>query len=280
MKKTYAFKSLEGREAVIKAYEGLLNNIDFDYEKLYIKTRFGKAFILAAGEITKPVLILLHGSAMNSIMWAQDMKEYAKNHRVYAIDIQGEPGKSNGEQLSLHNSDFEDWLSDIFIGLSIEKASIVGISLGGWIALKFAITNKEKVDRLVLLCPAGIGAQKVSFAFKSLFYMLLGEKGLDKIYKKVNGDKNVPKAILDYQKLIGRNFNYRKETIPLFSDDDLKKLTMKSILFVGKKDIMIKSLKTIERYEKFVPNGKINLLPDSGHTLINLTNEIIEFLRD
>lgn len=275
---TVAFKSEEGKKEVLKYYEFLLIKGSLPHEKLMINTSYGETFIIAMGKTELPPLVLLHGSGMNSAMWIQEMEEYSKNHRVYAIDIPGEPGKSDERQLSFEGDDFENWLNDVFNGLSIEKSSIVGISLGAWLGAKFAIKYSDKVNKLVLLCPAGIGPQKKSFAFKALFYMMFGEKGIDKLYYKVNGDKPMPKIMLDYQKLIAKHFNFRKEVIPLFSDDELKKLTMPVSLFVGAKDVMFYSEKTAKRLGLLIDHAKINFIVDEGHSIVNQGDEIREFL--
>lgn len=279
MAETFAFKTTEGKNEVHKAYDDLLSTMKVSHEKLNVETRFGKAFVIAAGKEDAPVLVLLHGSGMNSIMWVSDIEKYSKDYRVYAVDLQGEPGKSDDKQISFKNSDFDNWLYDVFIGLSIKKASIIGISLGAWLALKFAIANTKMVDKLVLLCPAGIGPQKSSFAFVALFYTILGEKGVEKLYKKVNGGETIPKEMMDYQKLIGKHFNFRKEQIPLFSDNELRQLAIPSILFAGEKDVMLHSMKTAKRYRSLVPNSKVIVLPEAGHTLIRLVDDILTFLR-
>ncbi len=70
---------------------------------------------------------------MNSVMWSKDMQKYSYNYRVYAIDILGEPGKSDENRTSLSGSYYADWLKDVFNILSLEKVNIVGISLGVWL---------------------------------------------------------------------------------------------------------------------------------------------------
>lgn len=187
MTNTFAFKTTEGKNAVYKAYDAFLGNMRIHHEEVNVNTRFGKAFVIAAGKKDAPILILLHGSGINLVMWIEDMEKYSEHYRVYAVDLQGEPGKSDDKQLPFKGSDFDNWLHDVFVGLSIEKASIVGISLGAWLALKFTIANPQMVDKLVLLCPAGVGPQKTSFAYVSLFHiLLLGEKGIERLYRKVN----------------------------------------------------------------------------------------------
>lgn len=275
---TVAFKSEEGKKEVLKYYDLLLTKGSLEHEKIMVNTSYGETFIITMGKKELPPLILLHGSGMNSAMWIKEMEEYSKTHRVYAVDMPGEPGKSDENQLPFEGDDFSNWLNDVFNELSIEKASIVGISLGAWLGTKFAIKYSDKVDKLVLLCPAGIGPQKKSFIFKFLFYSLFGEKGIDKLYYKINGDKSIHEIMLNYQKLIAKHFNFRKVTIPIFSDNELRKLTMPVALFVGGKDVMLHSEKTANRLGSLLNHAEINFIQEEGHSIINQGNEIRKFL--
>lgn len=277
MKINSVFKTEEGKNEVIKFYDEFLQKLALSYEKFYVDTREGKTFIIASGEKSNPPLILLHGSGMNSVMWLRDIKEYSKTYRVYAIDMLGEPGKSDENRPSLSGSSYAEWLKDVFENLSVERANVIGISLGAWLAIKFSINYPQMVAKLVLLCPSGIGPQKKSFIFKAMFYGILGEKGINKLYYKVNGNQPIPEAMLKYQKLIGKNFKYRRESIPIFSDDELKLLTMPTVLFVGAKDIMLHSDKTARRLGKLLPRAQINNLPESGHSNVNNVDKIVEW---
>lgn len=274
-----AFKTQQGRDEVLKYSDMLLEKLTIPYERLNINTRYGNTFCIAAGDITAPPMVLLHGSSMNSSMWVSDILKYHKKYRVYALDIPGEPGRSDERQLPFTTSDFDDWLNDVFNELSINKAIVIGASLGAWLGAKFAIRYPEKIDKLVLLCPAGIGTQNKKFIFKALFHMIFGEKGIRKLFKIINGDVDMPEIILKFQILIGRNFNTRKEPIPIFSDDEIRRLAMPVFLFVGAKDIMLNSMETVERMKKLVPNARINILPEGGHSIINLTDTIFEQIK-
>ncbi|NSB13690.1 alpha/beta fold hydrolase [Clostridium beijerinckii] len=272
------FKTNEGKNDVIKSYDRFLQKLALSYEKFYVNTRYGKTFIISSGEKSNPPLILLHGSGMNSVMWLRDIKEYSKTYRVYAIDMLGEPGKSDENRPSLSGASYAEWLKEVFENLSVERANIIGISLGAWLAIKFSISHPEMVSKLVLLCPSGVGPQKKSFIFKAIAYGILGEKGIDKLYYKVNGNQPIPEEMLKYQKLIGKSFNYRKETIPVFSDNELKILTMPIVLFVGAKDIMLHSNKTARRLGNLLPHAQINILSEAGHSNVNDVDKIIEWL--
>ncbi len=64
----------------------------------------------------------------------------------------------------------------------------------------------------------------------------------------------------------------------MFSDSELKRLSMPVILFVGDKDIMIHSIETAKRLGNLLPHANINVLPGTGHTIINITDKINKIL--
>ncbi len=273
-----AFKTEAGKQEVFKAYESLAKSTSLVYEEINIQTKYGNTYLMAMGEKELPVLLLLHGSGINSLMWLNEMNLYKENYRVYAVDMIGEPGKSDEEQLPFGTDDYSNWLNEVVEKLGAERVSIVGISLGAWLGTKFATKYPEKVDKLVLLCPAGIGKQKIMFLVQSIFYGIQGAKGIKKLMTKVNGGEEMPQEIIDYQILIGKNFNYRREVIPIYSDIELKKLTMPVSLFVGEKDIMLHSKSTADRLGSLLPHAEINYLKDRGHTIVHFGNDIRKFL--
>ncbi len=273
-----AFKTEEGKREVFKAYESLAKSTGLNYEEINIQTKYGNTYIMAMGEKDLPVLLLLHGSGINSLMWLNEMNIYKDKYRVYAIDMVGEPGKSDEEQLPFITDDYSNWLNEVVENLDTKKVSIVGISLGAWLGTKFSTKYPEKVEKLVLLCPAGIGKQKTMFLVQSIFYAIQGDKGIKKLMTKVNGGEEMPQEIIDYQILIGKNFNYRREVIPIYSDMDIKKLTMQVSLFVGEKDIMLHSKSTADRLRSLLPQAEINFLKDRGHTIVHFGDDIRKFL--
>lgn len=70
-----------------------------------------------------------------------------------------------------------------------------------------------------------------------------------------------------------KGYEYR----PLFFDDELKLLTMPTVLFVGAKDIMLHSDKTAKCLGNLLPHAQINILPKAGHSNVNDVDKIIEW---
>lgn len=272
------FTSPEGKQAILGYYDMLLNKMTVPYQRLSISTRFGDTFVLACGDESAPPLILLHGSSMNAAMWIRDMERYSQTHRVYAADLPGEPGRSAEAPLPFDTADYADWLCDVMDGLNIQRAALCGISLGAWLSILFAVKYPQRVDRLILLCPAGVGPQNHAFKDVALSLLSQGEAGVDALFMKINGDAPIPEIMLTYQKLIAAHFNSRKEVIPLFTDAELASLTMPCTLFFGEKDIMLLAAEATERFARLVPGAAVFLLPEKGHSLTGLADTIVASL--
>jgi len=271
------YKSDAAKNEIICIYDKFIKRYEF-VNSIQIETIQGITHVLVCGEEINPPLILLHGSGMNSSMWLGEFHEYAKNFRVYAVDIPGEPGKSFPTQMPLTDTSYSDWLHDVMMKLNIKKANVVGISLGGWMALNFAISFPNDVSRLVLISPSGIGKQKVSFIFYAIWYGLKGDKGIEKLISKINGGKQLNPNMLHYQKCIRNGFQYRTGKIPFVSDENIRNLTVPCYVIVGEKDIMLSSQDTIQRIQKLLPTAQTNYLEGEGHALVNVTKEVSDFL--
>ena len=102
-------------------------------------------------------LILIHGLADNVAVWDSVIPPLAAKFRVIAFDEIGF-GHSDKPLLSYRVSTFVDFLDGFMTELKIERASLVGNSLGGWAAAAFALTHPERVERLVLSDAAGYAA--------------------------------------------------------------------------------------------------------------------------
>ncbi|MGD8188657.1 alpha/beta fold hydrolase [Brevibacillus ginsengisoli] len=272
------YKTEAGRAAVLNHYDLLLAQCSVPYEELKILTRYGQTYIIASGDKSLPPLILLHGSGSNSSMWLGDMAQYSKHYRVFAVDIPGDAGKSEEKRYSLKSSAYSEWIDDILSSLQLQKSSFIGISLGAWMVIHFAVNHSAKVDKIVLISPSGIGSEKTSFMFKAMPLLLLSEKGRDIVTRLVNGNQSIPEQAAKNVKLIARHFHFRKEPVPIFTDYELRRLTMPVMFIAGEKDVMLHSKKSEERLTRLLPDAKVNLLPDAGHVLLHLTSRILPFL--
>lgn len=101
-----------------------------------------------------PVVILLHGLGGNSANWAFNTSVLAQKYRVIVPDQIGF-GRSDKPFINYHIATYVDFLDGLCKQLKIERASLVGNSMGGWIAAAYTLAHPEKVERLVLVDAAG-----------------------------------------------------------------------------------------------------------------------------
>ena len=120
---------------------------------------------LAAGE--GPPLVLLHGVGDNAFDWTWVMPTLARTYSVYAPDLPGSGGSAKPEGDDYSPAYFGRFLNAFLDALEIERAVVVGNSLGGLVGLRLALADPERVTALGLLASAGLG-RKVSPALRSL----------------------------------------------------------------------------------------------------------------
>jgi pimeloyl-ACP methyl ester carboxylesterase len=106
-----------------------------------------------------PVVILLHGLGGNSANWAFNVAALAQKFRVVVPDQVGF-GRSDKPLINYRVATYVDFLDKFLDELKIPRASLVGNSLGGWIAASYALKYPGRVERLVLVDAAGFAPPK------------------------------------------------------------------------------------------------------------------------
>jgi len=261
-------------------YASMLERWPVPYTPLEIPTRHGSTFVVASGEASAPPLVLLHGAGTNSAMWLGDIAEYSRRHRVLAVDLLGEPGKSAPHRPSWRGPAYAEWMEDVVDALGIDSAAIVGLSQGGWTALKFAVSQPERVSTLALLSPGGVVPDKLSFVVRALPLMLLGRRGLARINRMVLGGRSVPAEVEEAMITLMTHFRTRLGVLPIFTDAELQRLTMPTLVVMGLRDALRDAEKISARLRKLLPNLTATILPEQGHALLGSHTYVLPFLAD
>jgi pimeloyl-ACP methyl ester carboxylesterase len=105
-----------------------------------------------------PLLVLLHGIASTSDTWSPVAGALAANHTVLAPDLLGH-GASAKPRGDYSLGAFASGVRDLVTALGHDRATVVGHSLGGGIAMQFAYQFPERVERLVLIASGGLGRE-------------------------------------------------------------------------------------------------------------------------
>lgn len=101
-------------------------------------------------------LLLIHGMAGSSETWRAVIPQLAKKYRVIAPDMLGH-GQSDKPRGDYSLGAFAVWLRDLLDELGVTRATIVGQSLGGGVAMQFVYQHPDYCQRLVLISSGGLG---------------------------------------------------------------------------------------------------------------------------
>ena len=218
------------------------------------------------------VVIFLHGLGSNSQDWVQNLGPVAKKHRAIAIDQIGF-GHSSKPLLDYSIATFSEYLLGFMQALNIPRASLVGNSLGGWVAADFAIRHPEMVDQLVLVDAAGLkpdldvpilpqglnpgtllGARRVWKFLEANKRWTTEDLSLDAFERHMNIGDHLTIAAVLVNMLIGGEF----------LDSKLGSVQAPTLLIWGQGDILIPAAYA-ERYEKGITNAKLVTIKNASH---------------
>jgi pimeloyl-ACP methyl ester carboxylesterase len=259
-------------------YDQVLSEWPVTNTKRNVPTRFGNTFVIQSGESPRPAIVLLHGAGTNSAVWVNDSRTLSQSYQVFAVDLPGEPGRSAHVRIPWGGSAWSEWLDEVLEKLQVPKATVVGMSQGGWVAAKYAAYRPERLEKLVLMTPAGIVPDKLWFALLSIPLSLAGPSGTRIIVRLLFGKRPAPEALIDATTLTLTHSRPRIGIVPLLSDAELVRITMPTLLMVGEMDVLRSGKRISRRMDGLVPHLSTVILPEEGHAILHGSEHVIEFL--
>jgi pimeloyl-ACP methyl ester carboxylesterase len=123
----------------------------------YIKVGSINTRYWSAGTKGDPV-VLLHGGGSSIEVWVYTVQALAQHHRVFAFDMVG-TGLSDKPAVPYSLAYQLQFLNTFLDTFGIQQASLIGNSMGGSVALKFALQSPERVRKLGLVSSFGLGRE-------------------------------------------------------------------------------------------------------------------------
>lgn len=109
----------------------------------------------AAGE-GEPV-VLVHGLSGSTLWWSRNVPALAERYRVYIVDLPGF-GTMRSSPRRFVLGEAAAWLAGWMEAVGLDRAHLVGHSMGGYVSVRLAAGRPELLRRLVLVAPAGVPA--------------------------------------------------------------------------------------------------------------------------
>ncbi len=273
------FKTAEGELKTVAAYEAALAHWPVPYEELDLPTRFGATHLIVSGDIGAKPIILLHGQNSCAISWIHNIGDLSRDFRAYAVDTIGDMGKSKPVHLPSSREDYSAWLLEVIDQLKVEKADLIGISYGGFLAVNFALANPERVNRIVLLAPGipNFGSPTLQWANYGMPMMLLPSRfTATRFINGISTKGYSPDDPVHEQMIIGI-INMKKLSFmrPVFTDEELKQMLVPTLLLIGDHEIMYEPHKALNCATQLIPNLKTELIQNASHILNSDQPELI-----
>ena len=276
-KKLPIFATPEGRAKYMAAYEAMFAMWKVPHDSIDVKTSYGSTHINASGPGDGYPLVLLHGAGLTSTVWFANIAELSAHHRVYAVDVIADAGKSVADRLLMKRTDYAHWLREVFDGLNIERGYLLGHSYGGWLTLNMALAYPERLRKIVLLAPAA-SFRPLGFVTKLILYLAEFKIHLPaRSFLQVAVAKGtvLEEAFIHLIEMVTRYCSPVTMFPTVYTDEELKQIDLPALLLIGAGEKIYNPKKAIERAQRLMPNLKAEILPEVGHILIMDQPEII-----
>jgi len=266
-------------------YDALLERWQVPVTALDVPGEFGTTRVNACGPEDAPPLVLMHGGRTASPGWFDNAAELSREHRVYAIDTMGDPGRSvNDGRPITSRADLAHWLDALITDLGLDHADFCGHSFGAWQVLTYALRTPDRVRRLVLLDPTQCFA---GFKLGCLWHAALGFRpggSVESYLTWESGGAGLDRQWLRFQLLgsaapTGKLIAARKP-----SAEQLSSLTCPTLILLAERCRVhdVAKVRTVAR--RTLPHAQIETLPGVSHHMIPfeqpkvLNRRLLEFL--
>lgn len=247
---------------------------------------------LVAGD-RGPAVVLLHGSGLDAagVSLGPAMAALAPDCRVFAPDLPGF-GASDALPPDWGLAEFSAFITPLLDALGLERASLVGLSLGGGLALLHALAAPERVDRLVLVnaallddrFPGGVAGALLShlLVFGPLIARAMRRPALARRVLRASMPRRPdaadpvlveavaalacrPGALRATRQLQKREVGLRRlrtNVVPRLSE-----LRVPTLILHGERDGLV-PFAAAERAARLIPDARLEVLEGSGHLAV------------
>ena len=237
-----------------------------------------------------PPLLMLHGGGTDSALlsWGSAIGPLSQHNQVYAPDWPGY-GESQRPNVRYSLAYYIKFLEDLMPALNLERANLVGVSMGGGVALGFTLDSPRMVDKLVLVDSYGLASTAPSHRLSYLFiktplineltWMVLGRSrvaakaALQNIFHNPDAvsEALVDEVVAELRKPgAGKSFiSFQKNEVgwrglrTVFTDR-LDEITAPTLIIHGAEDRLV-PLEAARQAHRRIPNSQLHVMEGCGH---------------
>lgn len=292
----HPFRSEAAKKEYLALYDMRVKKWPVDSQTRFVDTAYGQTFARMSGPVGAPPLVLLHGAGGDSLQWIPNTEALSKRYRVYAVDNIYDYSRSIYTHIIKNPDDYVKWLDELFNALALgNHIKLMGLSYGGWLTGQYALRFPERLDKIVLVAPAGTvlpirleWVMRAVLCFlphryftKSFLFWLLED-----LVKKDEDSRIMLEEEVDAVVVRMRCYKTIRLIRPtVLNDVELKHINVPALYLVGEHEKIYSARKAIQRLHKVAPQIKTEVIPDAGHDLTfvqadMVNKKVLEFLRE
>lgn len=206
-----------------------------------------------AGGTGRPV-VMIHGLSASLDWWQLNATELARHARVYLLDL---PGFGRLGHLQTIDSipEHVDWIRAWMDAAALPRATFVGHSMGGHISLRLAARDPDRVDRLVLVAPAGVLPTRRLPAYITPVLSTIRQVA----------PTFLPQVVRDLRRSSLRTVWRSGQDLIERDVLDLMRLVVAPTLIIWGSDDPIIPASLSDLFAERIPDAELRLLPGAGH---------------
>lgn len=271
---------------------------DLPHRLEYLTIGRWRTRVLSLGEGEETV-VLLNGTSGHIEAWTRNIRAMAEKYRVVAYDYPGH-GFSTLASGDLVIKDYMDHLDGLLDALELDHVHLAGESLGGWVAIKYALTRPERLRSIILSAPGGrmikrSAMDRVSPVSAKAVKEPTPENVRERLAVVIHNKEDISDELVEMRRAVyGREGFYESmEAIMALQVPEIReanKVTDQDYADIRVPTLLIWSdheptggAGTGERLAALIPNGELVIVPDSAHwpqwespTLVN--EKILNFI--
>lgn len=258
--------------------------LDIDWQEHLRSTTVHGARVNYVEMGSGPTLVLIHGLSGCWQNWLENIPHFAHRHRVVAVDLAGF-GDSELPHEEISIPGYGRFI-DSFLGeIGIERATLVGNSMGGFIAAETAIAHPSRVEKLVLVSAAGLvrtgnaqlnALERAARLFQPAMAAIMARR--EHVVRRPRLRRVIFAGVVKYPQRLAPELFYEVASgagKPGFLDalnatmaydfrDRLPEISVPTLIVWGRNDRVVPVAGAYE-YEKLIPGARLVVWEETGH---------------
>ncbi|WP_280307329.1 alpha/beta fold hydrolase [Nocardia neocaledoniensis] len=236
-----------------------------------ISTTFGPVRAYRFGPGGDTPLVLLAGRQASTPMWAANLPSLLAQRTVWALDSIGEPGASAQHRELADGRDQATWIAETLAGLGLARAHLLGVSIGGNLAVQTALHRPDTVASITLLDPANTFAplswKMIAVSLGSTVPMM-PDGVRHRLLSWISGGAPVDETVPEGQLIASGMKDYRvaQPLLPRPTEEQLRGLTVPVLALFAGRSIVHDAAKAAET-ARLIPGAQVEVWADASHAI-------------